>query len=188
MCAVRSHGPSMLSHNYEKISLRKKCKTTVTRRGCACPAKLQCPTSKNRKRKPMKNKRNLGLCNKTSTNGANIIIAAFLQRSARPPDALLVMSNLSWCNHMLVHTPNLAPHRLLHVYFSSSDMLPASRRTEQGPWKRTSINTNKDKRQRLIQASYSRGASHIEVPTSRQRLHGMQENVRAHASARHADI
>ena len=99
---------------------------------------------KEQKTKTNEEKRDLSLCNKTWTNGANIIIAAFLQRSARPPDALLVMSNLSWCNHMLVHTPNLAPHRLLHVYFSSSDMLPASRRTEQGPWKRTSINTNKD--------------------------------------------
>jgi hypothetical protein len=89
---------------------------------------------------------------------------------------------------MLVRTPNLAPHRVLHVYFSSSDMLATSRRTEQEPWKQTSINTNKDSRQHLIQASYSRGALQIEAPTSRQRLHGMQENVRAHASARHPNI
>ena len=144
MCAVRSHGPSKFLYNYGKISWRKECKTTVTRRGCACPAKLQCPTSKDRKRIPLNRKRNLSLCNKTWTNRTNIIIAAFLQCSAWPPGAWLVMSNLSWCNLTLVHTPNLAPHRLLQLYFSSSDMLPASRRTEQGPWKRTSINTNKD--------------------------------------------
>lgn len=49
------------------------------------------------------------------------------------------MQTTQACQAKALRTPDLAPQRTLHVYFSSSDMLATSRRTLQLPWQKLRV-------------------------------------------------